>query len=98
MRASRRFHVAAVAELLLGVPTVLSSLLVVALLGRAVSPQAWWVFPVVWLVSGAIVFVPATDRVLAAGRRPACSLPPDSTWSCSRPAATTTTRTSTAPS
>jgi STE24 endopeptidase len=66
MRASRRFHVAAAAELLLGVPTVLSSLLFVALLGRAVSERAWWVFPVVWLVSGVIVFVPATDRVLAA--------------------------------
>ena len=66
MPASRRFHVAAVAELLLGVPTVLSSLLLVSLLGRAVSQQMWWLFPVLWLVSGAIVFVPATDRVLAA--------------------------------
>lgn len=67
MRASRRrFHVAAVAELVLGIPTVLSSLLVVALLGHQVAPGSPWLFPVLWLVSGAIVFVPVTDRVLAA--------------------------------
>jgi Zn-dependent protease with chaperone function len=61
----RRFDLSAVFELLLGVPTVLSSLLLVGLVGRAVTPQQLWLFPVLWLLSGAIVFVPALDRVLA---------------------------------
>jgi STE24 endopeptidase len=56
----------AVVELLLAVPTVLSSLLVITLMGRAVVPEMLWLFPVVWLVSGAIVFLPATGRSLAA--------------------------------
>lgn len=67
MRASRRrFDLSAVFELVLGVPTVLSSLLVVTLIGQLVTPEKLWLFPVLWLVSGAIVFVPALDRVLAA--------------------------------
>ncbi|WP_439660071.1 M48 family metalloprotease [Lentzea sp. HUAS TT2] len=53
-------------ELLLGVPTVLSSLLIVTLVGRPVTPEMPWLFPVVWLLSGAIVFVPAVDKLLAA--------------------------------
>ncbi|MEV6716051.1 M48 family metalloprotease [Lentzea sp. NPDC051208] len=64
-RARRRFDLSAVAELLLGVPTVLSSLLIVGLAGKAVTPGTLWLVPVVWLVSGVIVFVPATDKVLA---------------------------------
>ncbi|MFJ8964548.1 M48 family metalloprotease [Lentzea sp. NPDC102401] len=67
MRAPRRrFDMSAVIELLLGVPTVLSSLLVITLVGRAVTPERPWLFPVVWLVSGVIVFLPATGTLLAA--------------------------------
>ncbi|MET9226620.1 M48 family metalloprotease [Lentzea sp. NPDC003310] len=66
MRATRRrFDLSAVSELLLGVPTVLSSLLVLALLGKAVTPQALWLPPALWLLSGAVVFLPATDQLLA---------------------------------
>lgn len=56
----------AVFELLLGVPTVLSSLLVAALVSKAVAPETVWLLPALWLASGAIVFVPATDKLLAA--------------------------------
>ncbi|WP_434442154.1 M48 family metalloprotease [Lentzea sp. E54] len=68
MRTSRRrrFDLSAVSELLFGVPTVLSSLLVVTLAGRLVAPDRLWLFPVVWLASGAVVFVPAMDTLLAA--------------------------------
>lgn len=67
MRATRRrFDLSAVFELLLGIPTVLSSLLVIALVGRAVTPETLWLLPALWLASGAIVFVPATDKLLAA--------------------------------
>ncbi|MGW6444977.1 M48 family metalloprotease [Lentzea sp. NPDC055074] len=62
----RRFDLSAVFELLLGVPTVLSSLLVAALAGKAVTPGTAWLVPVLWLPSGAVVFVPATDKLLAA--------------------------------
>lgn len=68
MRASaprRRPDASAAFELLLGVPTVLSSLLVMALLGQWLTPRATWLIPVVWLLSGALVFLPAMDRVLA---------------------------------
>ncbi|MFD4675909.1 M48 family metalloprotease [Lentzea sp. NPDC058450] len=66
MRAARRrFDISALTELLLGVPTVLSSLLIIALIGRAVTPQALWLLPAVWFASGAVVFVPAVDKVLA---------------------------------
>ncbi|HUQ59792.1 M48 family metalloprotease [Lentzea sp.] len=67
MRATRRrrFDLSAVSELLLAVPTVLSSLLVVTLLGKPVTPQSPWLFPVLWLVSGVIAFLPVTDGALA---------------------------------
>ncbi|MFD5825711.1 M48 family metalloprotease [Lentzea sp. NPDC060358] len=66
MRATRRrFDLSAVSELLLAVPTVLSSLLIVTVLGKPVTPQSPWVFPVLWLVSGVVVFLPVTDGVLA---------------------------------
>ncbi|WP_191303893.1 M48 family metalloprotease [Lentzea cavernae] len=61
----RRFDLPAVFELLLGVPTVLSSLLLVGLVGRAVVPERLWLFPVLWLVSGLVVFVPLMDRAIA---------------------------------
>ncbi|MCX2952552.1 M48 family metalloprotease [Lentzea sp. NEAU-D7] len=61
----RRFDLSAVTELLLGIPTVLSSLLIVGLAGKALTPGTLWLLPAIWLVSGAIVFVPATDKVLA---------------------------------
>ncbi|MFD9705553.1 M48 family metalloprotease [Lentzea sp. NPDC059081] len=71
MRATRRrrFDLSAVSELLLAVPTVLSSLLVVTLLGKPVTPEVLWLFPVLWLVSGAVVLLPATDAVLALTHR-----------------------------
>ncbi|KOV79299.1 M48 family metalloprotease [Nocardia sp. NRRL S-836] len=50
-------------ELLLAVPVVVSSLAVMALLGQLVTPH--WLVPVAWLASGAVVFLPAADRVLA---------------------------------
>ncbi len=59
----RRPDAAVAFELLLAVPVVLSSVLVMALLGQLVTPH--WVVPVVWLMSGAVVFLPAADRVLA---------------------------------
>ncbi|MCG8924862.1 M48 family metalloprotease [Lentzea sp. CC55] len=65
-RTRRRFDLSAVTELLLGLPTVLSSLLVFFLAGRALVPQTPWLVPALWLLSGAVVFVPATDVVLAA--------------------------------
>lgn len=68
MRATRRrFDSSAVSELLLAVPTVLSSLLVVTLLGKPVAPL--WLFPVLWLLSGAVVLLPVTDVVAALAHR-----------------------------
>ncbi|GLY51020.1 M48 family metalloprotease [Lentzea sp. NBRC 102530] len=61
----RRFHVSALTELLLGVPTVLSSLLIVGLIGKAVFPQALWLLPAAWFVSGAFVLLPTVDKLLA---------------------------------
>ncbi|WP_394617555.1 M48 family metalloprotease [Lentzea sp. JNUCC 0626] len=61
----RRFHVSALTELLLGVPTVLSSLLIIGLIGKVVLPQALWLLPTAWFATGAIVLLPTVDKLLA---------------------------------
>jgi Zn-dependent protease with chaperone function len=74
-RAGRRrtLDLSAVLDLVLALPLVFSSLFVVALLGQALLPQAVWVLPVGWLLSGAVVFLPQVDVLIAAtlrARRP----------------------------
>jgi len=47
----------------LALPTFLSGLAVMALIGTVVLPSAAWVVPVLWLLSGAVLFVPAIESV-----------------------------------
>ena len=61
----RRPDMSAAFELVLSAPLVLSSLIVMALLGQLLMPRLPWLLPVVWLLSGAIVFISAIDVVFA---------------------------------
>ncbi|MCG8920549.1 M48 family metalloprotease [Actinokineospora sp. PR83] len=58
---------AAVLSLGLIAPAFLSSLVVMILLGSIAWPSQSWVIPVVWVLSGVVVFVPAIEAVLAKG-------------------------------
>ncbi|OLR90315.1 peptidase M48 [Actinokineospora bangkokensis] len=47
------------------VPASISSLVVMALIGSIAWPAQAWVIPVLWVVSGAVVLIPAFDSLLA---------------------------------
>jgi Zn-dependent protease with chaperone function len=64
-RMSRRVDVSAIVDLLLLLPELLSSLLVMALLGGFLMPQLPWLIAVLWLASGALIFLPAAERLFA---------------------------------
>jgi Zn-dependent protease with chaperone function len=49
----------------LALPAFLGSLVVMALIGGLVLPSASWVVPVLWILSGAVLFVPAVESVMA---------------------------------
>lgn len=49
----------------LALPTFLSGLAVMALVGTVVLPAAAWVVPVLWILSGAVLFVPAIESVVS---------------------------------
>ena len=49
----------------LELPVFLSSLAVTALIGTLVLPDAAWVVPVLWILSGAVLFVPAVESVVS---------------------------------
>ncbi|TCO52967.1 M48 family metalloprotease [Actinocrispum wychmicini] len=62
---TRRPDVSTSLEVLLALPQLLSSVAVVSFVGALMSPRMAWILPVVWLLSGAIMFVPAAERLLA---------------------------------
>lgn len=49
----------------LELPAFLGSLAVMALIGTVVLPSAAWVLPVLWILSGAVLFVPAVESVVS---------------------------------
>lgn len=61
----RRVDVSAAVDFLLLLPELLSSLLVMGLLGRFLMPQLPWLIAVLWLVSGVLIFLPAAERLFA---------------------------------
>lgn len=65
VRRGRRPDVSSSMELLLALPQFLSSLMVVSFIGSYLVPQAVWLLPCLWVLSGAIVFVPAAERLFA---------------------------------
>jgi len=64
-RRRRRPDASAALEILFAVPSFLSSLFVMALVGYLITPGITWLIPALWLLSGAIVFIPVVDTVLA---------------------------------
>lgn len=62
---SRRVDVSTFVEFVLLLPELLSSLLVMALLGGFLLPQLPWLIAVLWMVSGALIFLPAVERLFA---------------------------------
>ncbi|HSV66363.1 MAG TPA: M48 family metalloprotease [Mycobacteriales bacterium] len=70
----RRIDVSAGLELLLALPAFLSSLVVVWLAGFALPPRVAWTVPLLWILSGPLIFVPAVEpliaRLLLGKRRP----------------------------
>jgi Zn-dependent protease with chaperone function len=61
----RRVDVSASVDFLLLIPELLSSLLLMALLGGFLMPQLPWLIAVLWMVSGALIFLPAVERLFA---------------------------------
>src|SRR2546430_2182547 len=61
----RRPDASSVLSALLGLPAFLSSLTVMVLIGTLLLPKAPWVVPVLWILSGAILFVPAVESVVS---------------------------------
>ncbi|HYQ63658.1 M48 family metalloprotease [Actinophytocola sp.] len=49
----------------LKLPAFLSSLVVMSLLGTLVLPSASWVLPVLWILSGVVLFVPAVESAVS---------------------------------
>lgn len=64
-RMSRGVDVSAVVDFVLFLPELLSSVLVMGLLGGLVVPGLPWLIPAVWLASGAFIFLPAVERLFA---------------------------------
>ncbi|SFW91027.1 M48 family metalloprotease [Amycolatopsis australiensis] len=56
--------VSAVLAVVLAVPVVASGLLVLALLGKLLWPDCFWVIPACWVPAGAVTFVPAFEHFL----------------------------------
>ncbi|MPZ83876.1 MAG: M48 family metalloprotease [Actinophytocola sp.] len=70
----RRPDASSTLSLLLGLPAFLCSLAVVAAVGTYALPRAPWLIPVLWVLSGAVLFVPSVEpvvtRLLLKARRP----------------------------
>jgi STE24 endopeptidase len=49
----------------MALPAFLSSLTVMALVGALVLPSATWVIPVLWILSGTVLFVPAIESMVS---------------------------------
>jgi STE24 endopeptidase len=64
-KMSRRVDVSAAVDFLLLLPELLSSLLVMALLGGFLMPQLPWLVAVLWMASGVLIFLPAVERLFA---------------------------------
>jgi STE24 endopeptidase len=64
-RMSRRVDVSTLVDFVLFLPELLSSLLLMALLGGFLMPQLPWLILVLWMVSGALIFLPAVERLFA---------------------------------
>lgn len=72
--ARRRPDASSTVSLLSGLPAFLCSFAVVAAVGTYALPQAPWLMPVLWVCSGAVLFVPSVEpvvsRLLFKARRP----------------------------
>lgn len=70
----RRPDAASTLTVLLGLPAFLCSLAVVAVVGTRALPQAPWLIPALWVLSGGVLLVPSIEpavaRVLFKARRP----------------------------
>jgi Zn-dependent protease with chaperone function len=70
----RRPDASSTLSLLLGLPAFLCSLVVMAAVGTYALPRMPWLIPVLWVLSGAVLFVPAVEpavtRLLLKTRRP----------------------------
>lgn len=49
----------------LELPALLSSLVVMGLIGTLVLPSAAWIVPVLWILSGGVLFVPAVESAVS---------------------------------
>ena len=49
----------------LELPALLSSLVVMSLVGALVLPSAAWVVPILWILSGAVLFLPAVESAVS---------------------------------
>lgn len=65
-RLRRRPDVTTVLSAVLVLPTLLGSLIVVWLVGDLLWPRQPWLLPVLWLLSGALIFIAPVERALAA--------------------------------
>jgi STE24 endopeptidase len=61
----RRPDVSSVLSAALALPAFLSSLAVMSLAGSLVLPSMVWLVPVLWILSGAVLFVPAIEAVVS---------------------------------
>lgn len=68
-RSGSRLDASAGVDLVIVLPLLVSSLFVVALLGRALTPATPWLVPLLWALSGAVVFLPWLDVVTSLSLR-----------------------------
>lgn len=61
----RRPDASSVMTAALGLPAFLASLAVMALVGTASLPSAAWLVPVLWVLSGTVLFVPAIESLVS---------------------------------
>ncbi|ONI71253.1 hypothetical protein ALI144C_48645 [Actinosynnema sp. ALI-1.44] len=62
---SRRVDASTAVDFVLLLPELLSSLMVMGLLGSFLMPRSPWLIAVVWLLASALIFLPAAEKVFA---------------------------------